>query len=102
MKAAYRDFEKQPRRPNPATPPYAPNGSKHVPVPPVTGPVPPLTLLLAPYEAKPAQTTVIHHGAEWRTPKHHMTARDLRKVPHDSRSKPHTCWACDPEAATTL
>ena len=65
------------------------------------GPVPPLTLLLAPNEAKPTQTTVIQHGAKWRIPKHHMTARDLPRVPHDSQSMPRTCWACDPEAPTT-
>ena len=101
MKAAYRDFKKQHPRFIPATPPYAPTGWQHEPVPPVTGQVPPLTLLLDPNEAKTTQTTVIHHGAEWRIPKHHMTARDLPKVPHDSRSMPRTCWACDPEAPTT-
>ena len=67
----------------------------------MAGPVPPLTLLLAPNEAKTTQTTVIHHGAKWRIPKHHMTARDLPKVPHDTQSMPRTCWACDPEAPTT-
>ena len=74
MQAAYRDFKKQHPRPVPATPPYAPTGSKHEPVPPVAGLVPPLTLLLAPKEAKPTYTTVIHHGAKGRIPKHHMTA----------------------------
>ena len=74
MKAGYRDFEKQHPCPIPATPPYAPNGSKHEPIPPLTGPVPPLTILLALNEAKTTQTTVIHHGAKWRIPKHHMTA----------------------------
>ena len=101
MKATYPDFKKQHSPPVPATPPYAPNGSKHEPVPPVMGPVPPLTLLLAPNEAKPTQTTVIHRGAKWRISKHHMTAQDLPKVPHDSQSTPGTCWACDPEAPTT-
>ena len=101
MRAAYRDFKKQDPRPIPATLPYAPTGSKHEPVPPVTGPVPPLTLLLASNEAKPTQTTVIHQGAKWRIPKHHMTARDLPRVPHDSQTMPRTCWACDPEAPTT-
>ena len=101
MKAAYPDFEKQQPRPIPATPRYAPNSSKHEPVPPVTGPVLPLTLLVAPNEAKPAQTTVIHHGAKWRIPKHHMTAGDLPKVPHDSQSMPRTSWACDPKAPIT-
>ena len=101
MKAARRDFEKQHPRPIPATPPYAPNGLKHEPVPPLTGPVPPLTLLRALNTAKPAQTTVIHHAAKWRIPKHHMTARDLLKVPQDSHSMPRTCWACDPKAPTT-
>ena len=101
MHTAYREFTKQHPRPIPATPPYAPTGSKHEPVPPVTGPVPPLTLLLAPNEAKPTQTTVIHHGAKWRIPKHHMTARDLPRVPQDSQSMQRTCWACDPEAPTT-
>ena len=101
MRAAYRDFKKQHPRPIPATRPYAPTGSKHEPVSPVTGPVPPITLLLAPYEAKPTQTTVIHHGAKWRIPKRHMTARDLPRVPHDSQSMPRTCWACDSEEPTT-
>ena len=101
MRTAYREFTKQHPRPIPATPPYAPTGSKHEPAPPVTGPVPPLTLLLAPNESKLTQTTVIHHGAKWCIPKHHMTARDLPKVPQDSQSMPRTCWACDPEAPTT-
>ena len=101
MRASYRDFKKQHPRPIPATPPYAPTGLKHKPLLPVAGPVPPLTLLLALNEAKPKQTTVIDHGAKWRIPKHHMTARDLPKVPHDFQSMPHTCWACDPEAPTT-
>ena len=35
MQTAYPDFKKQHPRPIPATPPYAPNGSKHEPVPPV-------------------------------------------------------------------
>ena len=101
MRAANRDFKKQHPQPIPATPPYAPTCSKHQPVPPVTGPVPALTLLLAPNEAKPTQTTVIHHGGKWRIPKHHMTARDVPRVPHDSQSMPRTCWACDPDAPTT-
>ena len=42
MRAAYRDFKKQHPRPIPGTPRYAPTGSKHEPVLPVTGPVPPL------------------------------------------------------------
>ena len=100
MHAAYRDFKKQRPRLISATPPYAPTGSKHEPVPPVTGAVPPLTLLLAPNEAKPTQTTVMHHGAKWHILKHHMTARDLPKVAHDSQSMPRTCWACYPEAPT--
>ena len=101
MRAAYRDFKKQHPGPISATPPYAPTGSKHEPIPLVTGPVPPLTLLLAPNEAKPTQTNVIHHGAKWRIPKHHMTARDLPKVPRDSQNMPRTCWAGVPEAPTT-
>ena len=101
MRAAYPDFKNPHPGPIPATQPYAPTGSEHEPVPPVTGPVPPLTLLLAPNEAKPTHTTVIHHGAKWRIRKHHMTARDLPRVPHDSQSMPRTCWACDPEAPTT-
>ena len=101
MRTAYRDFKKQRPRPIPGTPPYAPTGSKHEPVPPVAGPVPPLTLLLALNEAKPTQTTVIHQGVKWRILKHHMTAQDLPKVPQDSKSTPRTCWACDPEAPTT-
>ena len=100
MHAAYRDFKKQRPRLISATPPYAPTSSKHEPVPPVTGAVPPLTLLLAPNEAKPTQTTVIHQGAKWHILKHHMTARDLPKVAHDSQSMPRTCWACYPEAPT--
>ena len=101
MQAAYQDFEKQHPRPIPATPPYAPSGSKHQPVPSVAGPVPRLTLLLSPNEAKPTQTTVIDHGAKWRILKHHMTARDLLKVPHDSQSMPRACRACEPEAPYT-
>ena len=101
MKAAYRDFKKQHPCPVPAAPPYTPTGSNHEPVPPVTGPVPPLTLLLALNEVKPPQTTVIHHGAKWRIPKHHMTAKDPPKVPQDSGSMPRTCSACDPNAPTT-
>ena len=77
MRAAYRDFKKQHPRPIPATPPDASIGSKHEPVPPVTSPVPPLTVLLAPNEVKPTQTTVIHHRAKWRQ----------KKAPHD-RSRP--------------
>ena len=100
MKAAYRDFKKQHPFPVPATPCCTPTGSKHEPIPPVTGPVPPLTLLLAPNDAKPAQTTVIHHEAKWHIPKHHMTAQDLQKVPHNFQSMPRTCWACDPHAST--
>ena len=92
MKAAYWDFEKQHPRPIAVTPPYAPNGSKHEPVPPVTGPVPPLTLLLAPNEAKPTQTRHPPRGKR-RTRKHHMTVGDLPMVPHDSQSA-----CCDPEA----
>ena len=101
MQAAYRDFEKQHPRPIPAKPPYAPTGSKHKPAPWVAGPVPPLTLLLAPNEAKPTQTTVIRQGAKWRITKHHMTAGDVPKIPHDSQSMPRTCWTSDPEAPAT-
>ena len=101
MKAAYRDFKKQNPCPVPATQPYTFTGWKHETVPPVTATVPPLTLPLAPNEAKPTQTTVIHRGARWRIPKHHMTAQDLPKVPHDSQRMPSTCWACDPNAPTT-
>ena len=70
MQPAYQDFKKQHPRPIPATPPYAPTGSKHEPILRLVGPVPPLTLLLAPSEAEPTQTTVINHGAKWRIPKH--------------------------------
>ena len=101
MQAAYRNFKKQHPQPIPATPPYAPTGAKHEFVPPVACQGPLLTLLLAPNEAKRKQTTVIHHKAKWRIPKHHMTASDLQKLPHDSQSMPSTCWACDPEAPTT-
>ena len=99
-KAAYRDFKKQHPCPVRATPPYTPTGWKHEPAPPVTGPVLPLTLLLAPNGAKPTQTTVIHHGAKWRIPNNHKTAQDLPKVPHDSQSMPRTCPACDLNAPT--
>ena len=75
MKATYREFKKQHPCPVPATPPYTPTGSKQEPVPPVTGPVPLLTLLLALNQAEPAQTTVIHHGAKRRIPKDHITAQ---------------------------
>ena len=101
MKTAYRDFKKQYPCPVSATPPYTPSGSKHEAVPPVTGPVPPLILLLAQNEAKPTQTTVIHCRAKWRIPKHHMAAQDLPAVGHDSHRVPSTCWACDPNARTT-
>ena len=91
MKAAYQDFNKQHPCPVPATPRYTPTGSKHESVPPLTDPVPPLTLLLAPNEAKLTQTTVIHHGAKWRIPQHHMAAQDVPAVPHDSERMPRTC-----------
>ena len=86
---------------HPGDPPYTPTGSKHEPVPPVTGPVRPLNLLLAPNEAKPTQTTVIHQGAKWRIPRHQMTAQDLPAVPHDSQHMPGTCWACEHNTSTT-
>ena len=63
--------------------------------------VPPLTLLLASNNAKPTQTTVIHHGTKWRIPKDHLTAKDLPTVPHDSQHMLSTCWACDPNTPTT-
>ena len=85
MKRAYRDFRAQHPYPVPATAPYTPIGSKHEPIPPATGWVPPLTLLRAPNEAKPMQTTVIRHGAKWRIPTHHMTTQDLQAVPRDSQ-----------------
>ena len=85
----------------PATEPYTPTGSKHKPVPLVTSQVPPLTLLLSPNKAKPTQTTVIHHGAQWGIRKRHMTAEDLLVVLHDSQHMPRTCWACDPNVPTT-
>ena len=100
MVAAYRDFKKQQPCLVPATPPYTPTGSRHEPFPLMTGPVPPLTLLLAPSDAKTTQTTVIHQEAKLRIPKHHLTAEDLPKVPHDSQSMPRTCCACDPDAPT--
>ena len=100
MKPAYRDFKKQPY-PVPPLAPYTPAGSTHKPVPLVTGQVRPLTLLLAPNKAKPTQTTVTRHGAEWRIPTHHMTTQDLPAVPHDSRHMLRTSWACDPSATTT-
>ena len=101
MKTAYRDFKKKHPCPIPTTPPYTPTRSTHGRVPPVTGPVPPLTLLMAPNEPKPRQATVIPHGARWCIPKHHMTAQNLPVVPYDSQHMPPTCWACDPNAATT-
>ena len=61
MKTAYRDFREQHPCPVPATAPYTPIGSKHKPVPPVTGVVPPLTLLLAPNEVKPTTHTKTPH-----------------------------------------
>ena len=91
MKTAYQDFKKQHPCPVLATPPYTPTGSKQELIPPVTGPVPPLTLLLASNDAKPTQTTVIHRGAKWRILKHHMTAQDLPAVPHESQHMPSTC-----------
>ena len=47
MQTAYQEFTKQHPRPIPVTPRYAPTCSKHELVSPVTGPVPPRTLLLA-------------------------------------------------------
>ena len=64
IRVAYGDSKKQHPRPIAATPPYAPTGSGNEPVPSLAGPVPPLTLLLAPNETKCTQTTVIHHGAK--------------------------------------
>ena len=98
MLAAYRDFKKQHPCPVPARPPYTPTGWKHEPVPPMTGPVPPLTLLLPLNKGKSTKTTVIHHGAKWRIPKHHMTAQDLPKVFQEPQSMPRTC---DLNAPTT-
>ena len=91
MNTAYRDFKKQHPCPVPATLPYTTTVSKHEPGPPVRGPVPPLTLLLAPNDAKPTQTTVIHQGAKSRIPKHHMTAQDVPKVTHDSQTFSCVC-----------
>ena len=85
MKTAYRDFRAQHPYAVPARAPSTPTGSKHEPVPPVTGQVPPLTLLLAPNEAKPTQTSVIRRGAMWRIPTHHMTTQDLPTVPESSQ-----------------
>ena len=101
MRAAYQDFKKQHPCPVPVTPPYTPMGLKHEPVPPLTDLVPPLTLLLAPNEASPTQTTVIHHEAKCRIPKHRMNAQDPPKVPHASKSILRTCLACGPNAPTT-
>ena len=68
---------------------------------PCTSPVPPLILLSAPNEAKPAQRTVRRHGTKWCIPKHDMTPQDPPKVPVNSQQAPRTCWACDPNAPTT-
>ena len=62
MRTAYRHFRTQHPYAVPPTAPYTPTISKHEHAPPQTGQVPPLTLLLAPKEAKPTQTTVIHQG----------------------------------------
>ena len=64
MKSAYRDFRAQQPYPVLATAPYTPIGSKHGPFFPVTGQVPPLTLLLAPSQAEPTQTTVIRQESK--------------------------------------
>ena len=91
MKTAYQDFRAQRPYLVPATAPRTPIGSKHQP----------LTLLLAPNEAKPTQTTTIRHDIKWRIPKHHMTTQDLPTVPHDSQEMPRSCWACDLNAPPT-
>ena len=101
MKKGYQDFRAQHLCPVPATAPYIPVGSKQGPVPPVTGKIPPLTLPLAPNEANPTQTTVIRHGATWRTPKHNMTPQDLLAVSHHSKQMPRTSWAYDLNTPTT-
>ena len=101
MKTANGDFRAQRPYPVPATAPYTTIGLKHELVPPVTGQVPPLTLLLAPNEAKLTKNTVARHGAKLRIPKHHKTTRNLPASPHDSQQTSSTCWACEPNAPTT-
>ena len=88
METAYPDFRTQNPYPVPATPPYTPIGLKHEPILQVMGQVPPLTLLLAPNDAKPRQATLICHGARSRIAKHHMTTQDLPAVPQDSQHMP--------------
>ena len=92
IKTAYRDSASaQHLCPVLATTPSTPVGSKHEFLLPVTGKVLPLTLLLAPNEAKPAQTTGIRHRAKWPIPKHHMTPEELPAIPHDTQQMPRTC-----------
>ena len=101
METAYGEFKTQHPHTIPATVPYTPTGSNREPVPPLTGKVTPPALLLASNEAKPTKTTIIHHGALLRIPKHHMTPQDLPAVPGNSEQMPRTSWACDPNAPTS-
>ena len=100
MQAAYRDFNKQ-HLSHPSDTALRTHRLETQTRPPGDRPSPTANPTTGSNEAKPTQTTVIHHGAKWRIPKHHMTARDLPKVPLDSQSMPRTCWACYPEAPTT-
>ena len=91
MKTAYPDFRAQHPCTVLATAPCTPVGSKQEHVPLGTGKVPQLTLLWAPNEANPTQTTVIRDGGKWCIPKHHMTPQDVPAVPHISPQMPRTC-----------
>ena len=102
METAYGESRAQQPHRIPAAVPYTPIGWRQECISPVTGKVPPLTLLLASNEAKSTQTTIIHHGAKWRISKHHMTPQDLPTVPKDYKQMLRTCWACDPNPAITL
>ena len=82
MKTAYRDLRAQHPHPVPERIPYTATGSKQEPVPALRGTVPPPTLLLAPKEAKPTETSITIHGAKWRIPQHHMTPQDLPAGPY--------------------
>ena len=93
----HRDFRAQHPYLVPATALYTAISSKHEPVPPVTGQILPLTLLLAQNKAKPTQTALIRNGAEWHIPEHQTTTQDLPAVLHDSKHMPRTCWTCDPK-----
>ena len=99
VETAYGEFEAHDSHPVPAAIPYTPIRRKQEPVPPATGKVRPLTLLLARNEARPTQTTVIHHRQSCAY--NYMTPWDIPVVPQVSQQTRRTCLAYDLEAPTT-